>query len=377
MDLFALLPPRLGGLDMILPLLYEIKQSTPGSCVHLIFLEEKVYSDLRRDPFLFSEVNTIADTIVHFRKPFRSGFSYLRASVVLMAVVGRILTAKRALLLQSRGVTSGLTGILHRVVKFKKGATYQHFNGMALNIGKKNRKETLKQGEEGDAFLCFSQHDVAFFNSNIKDRVKLIGYPFLYPGWKKRIQEVASTFLEQEATRCSINIDQGYVLLLLGSSVKDLYNPEELLQWIDDVLTVVEQKQLNLPVLIKPHPMEKPDLLDEIRQTYCETGLRVMSFLHPAILATKAKLAVAHHTSTIIMSMSLGIPTIQYQEFTEHWLKRHPEGSGFLQLGPLWAKNRSELTDCFNEAMSENFSVPDIAVPLKHNKDLSFLKEKV
>ena len=53
MELFSILPPRLGGLDLIMPLYIKLKEQHPKLKIEIAFMDDKDYQDLFRDDFLY------------------------------------------------------------------------------------------------------------------------------------------------------------------------------------------------------------------------------------------------------------------------------------------------------------------------------------
>jgi len=162
------------------------------------------------------------------------------------------------------------------------------------------------------------------------------------------------------------------VTLFLASTVVDVFELDELAIWLIDVIELLKKKYPKIAIVIKPHPMQDMNHLKNVLHEINEENIGV-SFLHHALLAVSSKIVIAHHTSIIIDSLALNVPTIQYQCFTRHWLKRHPHGSELLELKPLWAKNKKELSVLIDKACSENFVVSDISVILKHQENIGSL----
>lgn len=375
MHIFSVLPPRLGGLDMLLPLFMEIKQARPDVKITLLFLDDKVYSDLLRDPFLSNEVLRIVSSLRRFRIQTTAKANIMSSAPVLIHTLIDIAKSRKPLLLHSRGIDSYAMKLLNMIVKIKGGNSYQHFAGMPLMIDRESKSSTVKRSE-GDGFLCFSQHDIRFLQGAGYRHVIPIGYTRLYKTWLKRIREVAPDYLSREFVELGLPPTRPYIALFLGSVVPNLYTSEEQEQWLQDVFAIAQKNLPDAVFLVKPHPVEKPHALKMIDDIVANYPMARLTHLHPGVLAAGAQLVVAHHTSTIVDSMAIGAPTIQYQELTPHWLKVHPEGSSFLKLGLLWARNREELHGCFKEAISDNYVVPDVSVPLKHNTNLNvFLGE--
>ena len=102
-----------------------------------------------------------------------------------------------------------------------------------------------------------------------------------------------------------------------------------------------------------------------------------ITHLHPCLLASCSKFVIAHHTSTIIDALAMQTPVIQFQEFTDQWLARHPEGSSFLELGVSWARDKGELMAMVNRVISNRFSKPDIKNILHHKNNFEVVFEGI
>ena len=63
MKIFSIIPPRLGGLDLIFPLFLKLKRQHPNIKIEIVFMDNKAYNDLSRDEFLYTEVKDCADKI--------------------------------------------------------------------------------------------------------------------------------------------------------------------------------------------------------------------------------------------------------------------------------------------------------------------------
>jgi hypothetical protein len=98
-----------------------------------------------------------------------------------------------------------------------------------------------------------------------------------------------------------------------------------------------------------------------------------ITHLHPCILAEQSHFVVTHHSTTTMDSLAFETPTIQFHEFTEQWLKVHPEGSSYLKLGPLWAKNEEELERCIEQIIRKSIEIPDIRKTLQHRENLAYI----
>lgn len=371
--IFSVSPPRLGGLDMLLPLFMEIKRARPKTKIVLIFLESRPYRDLRRDPFLFGEVLRVVADMVHINRD-ANGTSLagkMKTLVRFLPVLARMFTSPKLVLLHSRGIISPFMKVLYGITRLMGGKVYEHFNGLALTIGRKPEK-TIADSNEGDGFLCFSAHDIPYLRAMGRKRIHPIGYTRLFTTWLDRVREVGGSMVEAECERLGLDPSSDMVSLFLGSTVPGLFDLSELEQWLETAIKVVGRKLPEVSILIKPHPMQDLKHLNRFLEGMGAKNVRI-THLHPCLLAEEAKLVIAHHTSTIIDALVLGTPTIQFQEFTPHWLKRHPEGSSFLRVGSLPAHTEKELEQGINIILEGSFTPPDVKKTLRHEENIAMV----
>ena len=65
--LFSILPHRLGGLDMMLPLYIKLKELHPNLKIEVVFTDNKAYCDHFRDNFLCPELKNCTDKIYNLK----------------------------------------------------------------------------------------------------------------------------------------------------------------------------------------------------------------------------------------------------------------------------------------------------------------------
>lgn len=359
---------------MILPALMEVKRQEPSTGCEIIFIESKPYEDLCKSSFLFNEVTRIADRIDLIDKDARltsDFFHKVIRTLKLLPCMVRMLASPRFILLHSRSLKSTYMKMLYFINRVMRGRTYEHFSGLSLTIGRlPDSKKSFFT--EGDGFLCFGPHDRPFLEAMGKTKLFEIGYTRLYRHWLGRVRQVGPRYLIEELERLNMSKDRAIVGVFLGSTVPGVFEISELEVWLETAIKVVQRKIQEAVILLKPHPMQKMDHLNTYLAGMNCKGIAI-THIHPTILAAGSKLIISHHSSTIIDGLSMKTPTIQYQDLTEHWMKRHPEGSAFLKLDPLWAQNEEELDKCIDIALSSQYVPPDIEGILGHREDISIL----
>lgn len=359
---------------MILPILMEVKRQRPSIKCEIIFFDPKPYEDLTKSPFLFDGVMGVADTIDQVYKDsdgMKGDLSKVSKGFKLLPVIIRMLVSPRFVLLHTRSLDSPKMKLLYFINKLMSGYTYGHFSGLPLNIGRVPL-ESQRSHDEGDGFLCFGPHDRPFLVAKGKRKLFEIGYTRLYRVWIDRVRQVGQRYMMEEFTRLSMFKRGSIVGLFLPSTVPGVFEIRELEDWLDTTIKAVQKKIQDATIMIKPHPMQKMVHLEAFLRGRAAGSLAI-THIHPAVLAANSKLVISHHSSTICDALAMRVPTIQYQVLTEHWMRRHPEGSAFLKLKPLWARSEKELDRCIDFALSDQYIAPNIGEILGHNEDISIL----
>jgi hypothetical protein len=223
-------------------------------------------------------------------------------------------------------------------------------------------------GACGDGALCFGPRD--FARAATHGSIHSIGYPRLYESWLERIRTVSRDYVKLELQGYDRPEEEGVVSLFSGSTVEGVFGKTEFEHWLKAAIRSVNREVEDSFILIKPHPMQDMDHLAEVLKETGASNVGV-THLHAGVLACRSRLIIAHHSGTILDAMSFGVPTIQFQELTPDWMERHPEGSSYLELGLLWARNENELDECIHRALSPQYTAPDLAKALGHRQDLT------
>lgn len=361
---------------MLLPFFIEAKYRMPDLLIEVIFLERRPFADLQKNVFLAREFSRIVDKIVFLdQSQGRPGvLARIERGVRTVKFIWRFFAAGRSCLLHSRGINSLFMRILFYITRLQGGKMYEHFNGLVLTMGRQPVR--TYSGNEGDGFLCFSPLDFDFLKAAGRNKFIPIGYPRLLPRWLDRVRKEGTSYVQAEYEQETINSGQEIVSLFLGSTLEGLFGKDELLDWLRDAVSVVEEVLPDTLIFIKPHPMQDLEHLNRYLEQTGNPRVKI-THLHPCLLASCSKFVIAHHTSTIIDALAMQTPVIQFQEFTDQWLARHPEGSSFLELGVSWARDKGELMAMVNRVISNRFSKPDIKNILHHKNNFEVVFEGI
>jgi hypothetical protein len=370
MKVFSFIPPRLGGLDMLLPIFIKLKREKPSVYLEAIFTGPKCWEQLKREPFLFEQFNIVVDRITILPRNVDSIFSMqsLIHYMMLIGIVIRVSASQSPRILHTRLDGGRLIRWIYTIAKLRKGITYGHMNGLALLL--ERLPVSTSSVWDGDGFLCFGSRDEEYLRAKGHLNLYAIGYPRLYKDWLEIVRKEGGCYFNTEIRKIGLKNSGTIVTLFLGSTVPNIFELHELDDWLSSAVKAIRVTVPNAAIIVKPHPMQKKKDINYIFRKVEDKNIWV-SYLHPSLLALNSKIVIAFHTSTIIDALALNIPTIQYQHFTENWLKAHPEGSSFLLLEPIWARSQSELESSINYALSETYEVPNIVEKLHHHENLA------
>ncbi len=377
---------RLGSIDVILPLLIELKLRFPDVEISMYFVTRQTWDQLRDAPFLFQEVCRVVDHFIHIYDKlgvFKGRKKHLEQLCeeqnwwdrlcVHIVLAKRILTAKRLLMLRAVDMDSSLMKRAYLLSQLRKGRFYQHFQSHIIMPPDRNPGRAFA-GLEGDGFLAFAPCDNPFLKRGGWKKISCIGYTRLYKCWQDRLREGGPNFFQQESKRLNIPADLAVVSLFLSSTLEGVFSNEELTEWLLEVFNAVRSVVGDVYFLLKPHPVQDMDPVKKALDM--ATGvISGVSYLHAGVLASNSAFVVIHHTSTIFEAYSANTPIIQHMKMTKHWLARHKEGSAFLQLGHPHTQNREELVQAVREVTASGYKMPVAEHALGQIMDISVLLE--
>ncbi len=380
MNIISIVPPRLGGLDMLLPLFMEIKNRYPSCSIHLVYVDCLAYHQLKKDEFLWNEVIRLVDRLTilkHGCKEFKKNGLFaildkIKFASRLVNLLVAILFYSQPILMHSQSLNSRLVRLMHSFVQFGRGLTLGHRAGLVFDPLDKGLTADEIRKKYGDAFICFKSQDTSTWKEKDRNTVISIGYTRLYKSWCEKLLEVSNNVVDKQLKKLEMNTNSSIIVVYLPSTVEGVFGLSELDEWLRSLVKCTRNIYPESLVLLKPHPMQNIVHVNEIL-SHIEDSKIGISYLHPGILAACSKLVISHHSSTIIDALALGVPTIQYQKFTTHWIKRHPEGSIFLKLQPIWTQDENELEIALSNIKRGNWVAPNLAEIMEHEESVGNL----
>ena len=369
---FVILGGRFGVVDVIVPVLNEIKLRRPDVKIYMVFWDERVYEHLLSNPFMHSEVERLTDGVIRLRFGKSGIVGQVQSALRLRGTAFRMLFSPGFVLLHSQGVNSLSMRSLALLAKLVGGKCLE-FPRTFVPVGFRPMSEKIIKGSEGDGYLCFSERDMPYHRRKGRTLLYPIGYPRFFRSWINRIRQVVPLYLEKELDSVKEGFeDVDVVAVFMGSIVVGIWNPEEQEEWLEEVIGVLRKTVPNSLVLIRHHPTDRRDRIEAMLGNIGYSGAR-LTYLHPSILSSLSRFVVARHSSTILDAMAAGTPVIHYQKFTPRWMKVHPERSIFPKFGATLAQDEVELKDTVLRVLAGKITQPDIRKVLGHVENLDIL----
>ena len=379
----SLAPPRLGGLDMLLPIFIEMKMYCDVS-IELTIDDKSLLDQLNRDPFLSKKIADVVDKMTILpKKEIRSGPNIITKIcslfVFLKNIIGitiRLIFSKNPIFMHAGSTDTLLIGFIARIIKLKRGYTIGHFKLMDRLFTEDKSVTGLNSAKFGDFFICFNKRDVCSWKKEHQNKTIEIGYPRLYKSWLDVLNSSSKKYLKNDVDINLKKNNSALIVIFLPSTVKNVFEESELKEWILEVTSCVNKVFKEALIVLKPHPMQNITIVKDVLTKIKNMNI-VISYIHPGLMASQANLVISHHSSTIIDALALDKPVIQHHKFTEHWLKRHPEGSSLLDLGQFWTQDKTELMDKLKIIKKNQWIKPEFRHNIGHKDNLKLFFKKI
>jgi hypothetical protein len=375
--LLSIAPPRLGGIDFLLPLFFQLKQKNSLLRIELLIIEKKLWLELNDNEFLIQQLkaidvrltnmNWVRREVSFFSKTINNIMNYLLLVLVLYRFIklfAVLATNSPVIMIHSRNVQIGALSFIRWLVKFKKGKIYSHPNTMTIFHGREMVTEKSHINGSDNALYFSSEGNQAI--SLDYNKKYIIGYPKLYNDWLSHVKELGNEY-RKDIVHNAKQKDKKVVALFLFSIVKGVVNIEDYNEWLSTVLSAIERCYKNPIILIKPHPPVERyrKIINEHMLKSSVEEFRILD-LHAGVIASASDVVISAHSSVIIDALGMNVPTILHQNFTPHWLIRHPEVSSFLKLKNPHSYNEKTLVSELNNFKDKEREVSNIGKTLKH-----------
>ena len=349
--IYIFLNKKIISCDTILPLMLEIKKRNNSINIHFVIFDFKTYNFIQKNLLLLKIINEVGSMKClgreynsnYFKEQSISKYHYKRLNIILHLIkifsyLLRLflnLIFYNTIFIHFRALNIWPTKILYYFNKSKTILCEADSSGFSNTIAQVN--STLNGQIQ-------ALHD---FNLPIPCGNKIIAFSKLFPLlkhpalinskkyiiesshnrkiWLNYITSNANSML-QNTHKLDKNSD--YCVLVLShigqemKGAKILKNKDSWTTLVEDILDIIYSENPNIIILIKPHIITDMVLLNKILSK--RTNIKTMiTYLHPALLAVKAKFSIASHYSTAFQSIYyIGGITIEYTDQKEVYRKK-------------------------------------------------------
>jgi hypothetical protein len=198
----------------------------------------------------------------------------------------------------------------------------------------------------------------------------MFGPTRLRGAWLEFIKSKADHYLGLELARAGMGTAEEFLVVMLGffgplAYMRDPDVVEELLQETLEELVAAADGH---PILVKPHVITDMKKLQRIIDSV--PGARILvSYLHPMVLATRARLVVAnYYTTTLVDCHYMGVPTIEYSHYNDRALQLTAGRSMRPEVVDYFINHDREL---LRETLEKLLKRPVGALPKGNDSDQS------
>ena len=160
-------------------------------------------------------------------------------------------------------------------------------------------------------------------------------HPIFHPpvfrtkAWTDFVEAHSDGYLNQDFDRAGVAPKSEILTFMLGYFGKLDFLISESIQLelfhktIETLLEVGEGR----PIFLKPHVITNREVLKDALMRYRGKSI-IVSYLHPAVLASRSRLFVAsYYSTTLSIAKGMGVPTIEFSGYTDKALALTKDGS--------------------------------------------------
>ena len=381
-NIVVLITHSLSEMDVLLPIFSEI---TLAHNVHieLIFAVRTIYRQYQQSAFYRHCCRKLDVKVSYHLLPnkFDTGFRFflfnrfgrfpIKGFFLLLRLIqyARCFTTLHAasILLHEFSNQTLSTSILYRIQKKYATPIWVYDHGHAIRLD----QNTGKMIEDSDrvTLLNFHEHNHTTFSNLGFKKQTIIGYSKFYPQWEKVVRSYKQTD--------RIENDHQKPVVIFSRHVHPYYMDQDVYCFLlTSAVRSIRNSLGSRQIIIKPHPREDIDLINELIQQQDFTGIEI-SNEHPAVLSQQALFAISFWGSTILDPLSFDIPAIEYYIEAEHFRELEPEGSSYRNLGIDSVDNEHDLKLFIQRVVDGTYRLPAVVSELRQELHIDTLFELV
>ena len=386
-------PQRVGHLDVLLPIVLQLRKSNPDLMLDILYIDPDQFQILKKNRFLNEMVNSVGQAVL-LKSPGSKG-SLLKKAVVgvkLFCYLLKILTSRRVIFFQWKSLDSLASRMFGSVASIKgKSLTYQPMNNHYIEEMRRyfdefgsprdERAESLwlrqfsNKINVGDGALINSVDSLNYFAMMGYSNFHIIGYTHLYPEYTKYLQANYRSHLSLEIP--SEKLDHRVCFGIFVNKFWGKWGGQSDDWFVDrfcEIIDCLKELEHDPVILVRGHPTLKTDVIERAVAKSGYEDIHI-TYLHPAIIgiASKAVIGITESTAYHYV-MGVGTVYIDYGGMRLENYEIFPEGSLNASYGTIVAKNREELSNVLSDEMLLEAAVENYQPLIKHKINLSIFE---
>ncbi len=334
-DLHIFVNRKLISCDTIVPLALELKQRNPATAVRFYVSDHSTANAIRQNRVLYDAICTSGAMIDIGRPRDRARLAHrLENGSTFSALFARTV-ADRAITLHFKALNDGPLAWLYRL---NPGRTYYcesdsyGFTKLMYDVTYHAMKPPppITRAPNAKRLIAFSAQwpMISAPVCGHLDRF-VFGPTRTRKPWLDFVASRADSYFAEEFVRAGVPESREILAVMLGvfHPLPYLRDPQTMGRRLRELLKALVQHGDGRPIFLKPHVVTDLAVLREILAEFPGAPF-VISYLHPMVLAQRARLFACNYYSTTVADAAvLGVPTIEYSDYTDAALALTAGGS--------------------------------------------------
>jgi len=294
---------KLITLDTVIPVLLEMKIRHNVSSEIIVFNKE-THDAIQKNVVLRDAVNYVGSELFITKGNKVKILRYVIVLISLIRIMNNCIKGGKIIHFRDLDVWPlKIFALLFYKNIYRMQSTAYDFKYSRVAIFDK-RKITSSTPVGKNMITCSKKY---FINADIEKKIYKIGETRTRKSWIKYIDSKSEYYFSRY--HANIDTSNGFVVYILGGIDREFtYN------LFLSTIKELSHATRSIPILIKPHAYTN---MDNLKKGIAGLDLFHITYLHPSILATRARVFVANgFTNTFGDAHSYGLKTVQYSNFT-------------------------------------------------------------
>jgi SAM-dependent methyltransferase len=311
--------------DTVVPLMLALRQKAKSKTIRFYCFDQETFDAIKKNVVLWDavalagEIHCVADT----RRGFGRAIRRLRM-IGLLAQLAMLAFTRRVYFVHFRALNEWPFAVLAHINSsrtiFMEGNCWSHHDKVINHVDNIGRqRKAANRASIGLYVAGFSENWPVFSEpANVNKRKLVMPSSHLSSAWLQFITERADTYIGQSLGEMSLQSRRPLIVFILGyfGKLDFLASPDSMKTLFHETLDCLAEFSEDALIVLKPHAITDAVELQNAIQSWRGSEILV-SYLHPAVLATRAAVFVANHYSTTFGdAVSFGVPTVEYTEYS-------------------------------------------------------------